>query len=432
MGTTTNNLLEAGARAVEEGVVDVSEVRRLHAETVEALDVEAAVRSEVMEILDELERFLQGILIVGELSARSRDYIVSFGERLSTRIFAAYCRTQGMDGYQVDAFDYGMITDDEFTQAQVHDDTFDAMAAAFAAVPAGAVPIVTGFLGRGKESGAITTLGRGGSDLTATVIAAALRLREVNVWKDVDGLLTADPRIIPGAQPVPAVSFEEANELAFFGAKVLHPVSMKPVMARGIPVRVRNSYNVDALGTCIQTLDCSGRLTAWAVKSIVTKNEVTLIDLTSRRMVGQFGFMAKAFATFEAEGISVDTVSTSEVSISLTLNTALKDEPLERLCAKLEAAGFQVTHRSDVSLISIITNACRTAHIAAVIGDACSALSRESISVEMASIGASKLNVGLVVSSDQRVRAVKALHQTFFPVVQREQSLSVGSVSEVS
>jgi aspartate kinase len=296
------------------------------------------------------------------------------------------------------------------------------MSAKFMSIPEGRVPIVTGFLGRGRETGAITTLGRGGSDLTATVIAAALELREVNVWKDVDGLLTADPRIVPSAQPVPSVSFEEANELAFFGAKVLHPVSMKPVMALGIPVRVRNSYNVEALGTCIRTLasikEAGQENDPFAVKSIVTKNEVTLIDLTSRRMVGQFGFMAKAFEIFNDEGISVDTVSTSEVSISLTLNTALAKEPLERLCGKLEAAGFDVTHRSDVSLISIITNACRVAAISGVIGDACSALSRESITVEMASIGASKLNVGLVVASEERVRAVMALHSTFFPAVE--------------
>ena len=181
------------------------------------------------------------------------------------------------------------------------------------------LPIVTGFLGRGLQTGAITTLGRGGSDLTCTLIGAALGLPEVQVWKDVDGVLTADPRIVEGAAPVPRLTFEEATELAFFGATVLHPLAMQPAQECGVGVRVKNSYNRAAPGTVIsQARDMAHAL----VTSIVIKSNVTLVDVSSTRMLGQYGFLSKVFGIFAANKISVDVVATSEVSVSLTLDPA--------------------------------------------------------------------------------------------------------------
>jgi aspartate kinase len=416
MGKTTNNLLEAGRRAVEEAVVDIEAVRSLHTETVEALELDG-VSSDVQKILGDLEYFLKGVAIIRELSPRSLDYLVSFGERLSTRIFAEYCRTRGLFASQVDAFEAGMVTDDGFGDAQVLPDAYERLGKTFAHLPEGTVPVVTGFLGRGKGSGAITTLGRGGSDLTATTLGKALHLSEVHVWKDVDGLLTADPRRIPNAQMVPYVSFEEANELAFFGAKVLHPISMKPAMDAGITVRVRNSYNMDSPGTSIKAVACSvdRELDRPLVTSLVTKTQVTLVAIESSRMIGEYGFLSKVFSIFDEEKCSVDTISTSEVAISLTLSDEIEEADLARLTAKLKDANFDVSARSDVSLVSIICNSCKVMESSAVIGRACSALSQEGIVIEMASIGSSKLNVGLVVAEKDCLKAVEKLHQEFFP-----------------
>nr|CAB3456359.1 unnamed protein product [Digitaria exilis] len=172
-----------------------------------------------------------------------------------------------------------------------------------------AIPIVTGFLGKGWRSGAITTLGRGGSDLTATTIGKALGLREIQVWKDVDGVLTCDPNIHPKAKPVPYLTFDEAAELAYFGAQVLHPQSMRPAREGDIPVRVKNSYNRRAPGTLItKARDMSKSV----LTSIVLKSNVTMLDIVSTRMLGQYGFLAKVFSIFEDLGISVDCVATSE------------------------------------------------------------------------------------------------------------------------
>jgi aspartate kinase len=417
MGSTTNNLLEAGDRAVAEGVVDIEKVRKLHMDTVEELELEG-VRSEVQKILGDLEYFMKGIAIIRELSPRSKDYLVSFGERLSTRIFAEFCRSRGIFATQVDAFEAGLATDDHFGDAQVNPSTYDQVPKFFANLPDKTVPVVTGFLGRGKDSGAITTLGRGGSDLTATTLGKALDLDEVHVWKDVDGLLTADPRKIPNAQMVPNVTFEEANELAFFGAKVLHPVSMKPAMEAGITVRVRNSYNTESTGTAITAAQCvidDDKLERPLVTSFVSKKDVTLLDIGSSSMVGAAGFLSKVFSIFCEENVSVDTIATSEVAVSLTLSDEIDDAALARLKEKLMEAKFDVSARSDVSLVSIICNSCKVNESSAVIGRACTALSQAGIVVEMASIGSSKLNVGLVVDNTNCERALENLHDEFFP-----------------
>ena len=257
-----------------------------------------------------------GVTMLKELSPRSNDYLVSFGERISTRIFAAYCNKMGVTAVQFDAFDMGFVTNDEFMNAEIEPETYKLVRSTLKSVPKGTIPIITGFLGKAKESGAITTLGRGGSDLTASIVGAAMSTKEIHVWKDVDGVLTADPREIENARAVPVVTFREASELAFFGAQVLHPLSMRPAQEYNIPVRVRNSYNPAALGTLIK----AERKNDLPVTSLVEKQNVTLMDIVSTRMLNVHGFMAKVFQIFQDEEISVDVVATSEVSISLTLD----------------------------------------------------------------------------------------------------------------
>jgi aspartate kinase len=412
MGKSTNNLLASGQKALKDGVVDIAYVENLVNETIEKLEINE-IKPEIEEILKKLTSLLTGVIMLRELSPRSNDYLVSFGERISTRIFAAYCSKMGTPAIQYDSFDIGFITNDNFMNAEIESETYKLVKSKLSVVPQGTVAVITGFLGKAKESGAITTLGRGGSDLTASVIGAAMNTEEIHVWKDVDGVLTADPFIVKHAKPVPVVTFREANELAFFGADILHPLSMRPAWEHNIPVRVRNSYNPSAIGTLVQ----QDRKNNLPVTSLVEKDKVTLVDIISMRMVKTSGFMSQVFKIFKDNEISVDVVATSEVSISLTLDPAQfsekKKDSLKKAEEQLNEFAY-VTVREDMSIVSIIGN---TQHSAELIGRAGLRLSQGGVQIEMASIGASKVNLSLVVTEENAKLAIKLLHDEFFPSI---------------
>ncbi|KAF3786703.1 Aspartokinase 2 [Nymphaea thermarum] len=420
MGKTTNKLLQAGEMAVSCGITNVSTIEQLHFVRelhLKTLDELGLPRSVISELLEEFQQLLTGIALMKELTPRTRDYLVSFGERMSTRIFAGYMNKIGAKARQYDAFDIGFITTDEFTNADILEATYPAVAKRLHGdwITDPAIPIVTGFLGKGWKSAAITTLGRGGSDLTATTIGKALGLREIQVWKDVDGVLTCDPNIYPVAEPVPFLTFEEAAELAYFGAQVLHPQSMRPAREGDIPVRVKNSYNRKAPGTLItKARDMSKAV----LTSIVLKRNVTMLDIVSTRMLGQYGFLAKVFSIFEDLGISVDVVATSEVSISLTLDpsklwsreliqqASIVPQELDNVVEQLEkiAVVQLLQHRS---IISLIGNVQRSSLVFCV-------LRTNGVNVQMISQGASKVNISLIVNDSEAEQCVKALHSTFF------------------
>nr|XP_016501736.1 PREDICTED: aspartokinase 2, chloroplastic-like isoform X1 [Nicotiana tabacum] len=423
MGKTTNNLLLAGEKAVTCGVSNVCDlqeldfIKDLHFRTIDELGVE---KSTISKHLLELEQLLNGIAMMKELTPRTRDYLVSFGECMSTRIFTAYLNKLGVKARQYDAFEMGIITTDEFTNADILEATYPAVAKRLSSdwMNNPAIPIVTGFLGKGWRTCAVTTLGRGGSDLTATTIGKALGLREIQVWKDVDGVLTCDPNIYPRAQPVPYLTFDEAAELAYFGAQVLHPQSMRPAREGDIPVRVKNSYNPKAPGTLI----CRARDMSKAVlTSIVLKRNVTMLDIVSTRMLGQFGFLAKllqVFSIFEDLGISVDVVATSEVSISLTLDPSKlwsreliqQASELDHVVEELEkiAVVNLLQHRSIISLIGNVQRS------SLILEKAFHVLRTNGINVQMISQGASKVNISLIVNDSEAEQCVRALHKTFF------------------
>ncbi|KAJ0054697.1 hypothetical protein Pint_02526 [Pistacia integerrima] len=436
MGKTTNKLLLAGETAVSCGVTNVScidelsFIQELHHRTADELGVE---RSIIEYHLEQLEQLLKGIAMMKELTPRTRDYLVSFGECMSTRLFAAYLNKIGVKARQYDAFDIGFITTDDFTNADILEATYPAVAKRLHGdwISDLAIPIVTGFLGKGWRSCAITTLGRGGSDLTATTIGKALGLREIQVWKDVDGVLTCDPNICQRAEPVPYLTFDEAAELAYFGAQVLHPQSMRPAREGDIPVRVKNSYNPNAPGTLITR---SRDMTKAVLTSIVLKRNVTMLDIVSTRMLGQFGFLAKVFSIFEDLGISVDVVATSEVSISLTLDpsklwsreliqqasylqlilslvTSFKQE-LDHVVEELEkiAVVNLLQHRSIISLIGNVQRS------SLILEKAFHVLRRNGVNVQMISQGASKVNISLIVNDSESEQCVRALHAAFFEI----------------
>jgi aspartate kinase len=403
MGDTTDHLLEAADKALKDRAVSVTRIEELHLKTLRELGI-PAVQEEIRPLLEELRSLLMGICLIRELTGKTKDYLVSFGERLSARILAACLASQGLRARAVDAWNAGFISDSNFTRAELDRESWKAIPAALLPlIDEGVLPVVTGFIAKDRE-GNITTLGRGGSDLSATVIAAACGAEEVQVWKDVDGILSADPRLVKGARPVEAATYEEAAELAYFGAQVLHPRAMQPCMRTGTPVLVKNSYNPEAPGTRIVPRVERRELPVMAVTS---RKDVTLVDIVSTRMLGQYGFLAEVFSAFARHGISVDMVASSEVSISLTLDAAHDLGALKKDLAKIA----EVEIKTRKAIVTIIGDVRRSSEILQRAFGVCARLGIQS---QMVSQGASKVNISFIVNESQAAAVAAGLHGEFF------------------
>ncbi|NLK45383.1 MAG: aspartate kinase [Treponema sp.] len=402
MGDTTDYLLEAAELALS-GVVDISNVENLHRTTAKELNISV---DNFEKLLDELKFLLTGISMLHELTKRTRDYLVSFGERLAVRMMSAYLAINGTPAKFYDAWDIGFISDSNFMAAELSEEVWDTIPAHLNSYAYGKdkeIPIITGFIAKDKK-GYITTLGRGGSDLTATMIGAAMNAEEVQTWKDVDGILTADPRTVKNARTVSEVTYDEAAELAYFGAQVLHPRSMNPCRVKGTPVRVKNSYNIDFPGSVILAKRSGERP---PVTAITSKKDIVLIDLVSTRMIGQSGFLAHVFNQFLKWEISIDVIATSEVSVSLTINT---DKSLDELKADLERYA-SVDIKRGKSIVTVICDVTRSSEI---LQTAFSELAKEKVNVQMISQGASKVNISFIVDDSESNIVVKALHDAYF------------------
>lgn len=402
MGDTTDHLLAAADLAVT-GTVDVAAVAKLHEETARELGINIDA---IEALLAELKQLLTGISMLKEISRRSRDYLVSFGERMSVRMMAAYLKSQGVDAKFYDAWDIGFVSDSNYMAAELLDEVWENIPRHLGSYSKGldnAIPIVTGFIAKDKR-GIITTLGRGGSDLTATMIGAAMNAEEVQTWKDVDGILTSDPRVVKEAKPVPEVTYEEAQELAMFGSQVLHPRSMVPVRKSGTPVRVKNSYNIESKGTIIVERH-SGKVPP--VCAITSVKHVQLIDMVSNRMLGAAGFLAHIFNNFLKWNVCIDVIATSEVSVSCTVSGK---EKLEGLVQDLSNA-CDVSVRKERAIVTVI---CDVEHSSAILASGFEALADEGINVQMISQGASKVNISFIVNDDEADRTVQILHQAYF------------------
>jgi len=378
----------------------------LHLSTIEEFNLPQHVRKEVIELLDECEKLLNGVSLLHELSPRAQDKLVSYGERCSVRIVAARLNQIGVPARAFDSWELGVLTDSNFGDASLLEESEDLIKSKFSdKVDSNIVSVVTGFIAH-DDQGRITTMGRGGSDLTATAIGAACGLDEIQVWKDVDGILTTDPRIVPYAVPVPDVSFEEARELAVFGAKVLHPIAMQPAMKRNVPVRVKNSYNPTAPGTLIHQRPRPERL----VTAITCKRGVQLLDIVSARKLGCYGFLSSVFEAFERNKLSVDVLASSEVSISLTLDKKQKIEDEEKLIEELKPYSDVTVHKGK-AILTLIADVERSSDVLAT---AFQVFSARGINVEMMSQGASKVNISFVLDESQLDDAIMHLHSCFF------------------
>jgi aspartate kinase len=336
------------------------------------------------------------------LTPRSLDAISSFGEKMSSLLCVAAFQRQGLPATHVDACDV-MITDGTFSRAEPQ---VDAIADAcrgkvIPLVRSGRIPVLGGFIGSVQGSGITTTLGRGGSDYSASLFGAAVRAEAIEIWTDVDGMLTADPRVVPNARLIDQIAFDEASELASFGAKVLHPNTIAPAVRLGIPVYVLNSRRPEGHGTKI-TFDAPKR----AVSAIAGKNGISLVKVGSPRMLLTEGFLRSLFEIFERHRTSVDVVATSEVSVSLTV-----DDPsrLDAIVGDLRTLG-DVSVERNRGIVAIVGAAL--AQGGEAMAQALSALGE--VQVHMLSLSATGINLTIVVDDDQVKPAMQRLHATFF------------------
>jgi aspartate kinase len=408
MGKTTNKLLaaahEAAAGRRDQALTIVDELRGHHLTHglvlagPAAADLDRFIRTH-FEWLDEL---VKGLSVVGELSDRSKDAIASVGERLSSLVVSFAFRAAGISTHHVDSRRV-ILTDDRFTQAQVlFPETYAALAEKVRPVAEHSVVVMGGFIGSTKD-GVTTTLGRGGSDYSAAIVGAGVQAEEIQIWTDVDGMLTADPRIMPGGHRVKSISFSEAAEMAFFGAKVLHPETVIPAIERQIPVLILNSKRPETDGTRI-TFHAAPCLNP--VKSISCKRDITIVNIRSSRMLMAHGFLRRIFEVFDRYKTSVDMLSTSEVSVSLTLDNT---ENLNSIREEVRQFA-EVTVEEKQAIVCLVGENIR--HTPGIAGRAFQVLADKNI--RMISQGASLLNLGFVIADADLVGAVTALHKEFF------------------
>jgi aspartate kinase len=408
MGKTTNKLLEAATEAAngrrDQALALVDELRGHHLTHGLALagpysaDLDRYIRTH-FEWLDEL---VKGLSVVGELSARSMDAIASVGERLSSLVVSFAFKAAGINTQHVDSRSV-IVTNDKFTQAApLFEQTYARLNEKVRPIAETAVVVMGGFIGSTID-GHTTTLGRGGSDYSAAIIGAGVDAEEIQIWTDVDGMLTADPRIVSGGHRVKSISFAEAAEMAYFGAKVLHPATVIPAVEKDIPVLILNSRRPDVEGTRITSVavPCKN-----PVKSISCKRDITILNIRSTRMLHAHGFLRRIFEVFDRFNASVDMLATSEVSVSLTLDSI---ESLDSIRQELSQFA-DVTVEREQAIVCLVGDNIRHTH--GIAGRAFQVIAGTNI--RMISQGASRLNLGFVIADRDLKGVVSALHQEFF------------------
>ncbi len=408
LAKVTDQLLRAASAAAvgdRTGALALSSrLRARHRDTAVALVKDSATLvSLIDEKFDSLDEILRGLAAILELTPRISDLIVSYGERVSSRIVAEAFQERGIAAAHVDAREI-IITDSQFQKAVPQDDLIEKRAAEKLRplVDQGKVPVMGGFIGS-NEAGLTTTLGRGGSDFTGALIGGALSAEAIEIWTDVDGIMTTDPRICPDALRVKVISFEEAAELAYFGAKVLHPATILPAVKKNIPVLVLNSRNPTNEGTRIISLapHCKSPF-----KSIALKKKLSIIDVVASRMLMTHGYLKEIFTIFDKHKCPVDMVSTSEVSVSLTVDS---NEKLPAIAADLSQVA-DVKYEGKKALICLVGEDIRGQNgIAAQVFNAV-----RHINVRMISQGASEINMSFMIDEDDAEEAVRSLHAAFF------------------
>ena len=414
MSGVTNMLIDGADLALKRdlpaALAKVDAIRQKHVDAIQTLfsKDKAAVDELVTDLdtrLEELKVLYKGVSYLGELSKRSLDALSGLGELLSSKVVAKLAQARGHKAVWVDARKF-VLTDDVFGRATPLWDTVNKITREQLKplLDSGTTIFTQGFIGSTLD-GVSTTLGRGGSDYSASIIGAALGAEEIQIWTDVDGMLSADPRVVPEAVLLKEVSFHEASELAYFGAKVLHPLTIKPAVEKNIPVRILNTFKPDNTGTLITaTADSSD-----TIRAVAAKKHITAIFLSSPRMLMTHGFLAQVFAVFDKHKKPIDLISTSEVSVALTIDSK---DGYEDLVSELKGYG-EVQIMDEVAIVSVVGRQFRIQ--SGIAGRIFKALS--DINIMVISGGASDINLNFVVAMSDADKAVRQLHAEFFPAL---------------
>lgn len=419
LGSVTDGLLTNAIEVSKKGKVSqikefISDLTHKHYSAVhEAIDDENIIDEVIQTIdcrVDELEKALIGICYLGELTPRSIDYISSYGERLAAPIVSGAIRSLGVKSKMFTGGDVGIVTDNEYGNARPLEKSYYNVGETLKSILSDTVPVVTGFIAENRD-GVITTLGRGGSDFTASIISAAIGADEIWLWKEVHGIMTTDPKIVPEARSIPQISYAEAMELSYFGARVLHPRTIEPAIRNGIPVRVKNTFEPDFPGTLVVS---EQKPTEDVVKAVTLIKNVALVNISGAGMVGTIGTAARVFNSLANANVNIIMISqaSSESNMSIVVDEDHLEGAVNAINTEFDKNVIKdVTYDNDICVVAVV--GAGMAGIPGVSGRVFSALGREKINVIAISQGSSQHNISFVVSEKESFDAVRILHREF-------------------
>lgn len=428
MSGVTDALLAAATKAVNGNkwgyLSNAQNLRDRHEETINRLIPPGSSRektvSQISSLLDEYVQLCQAINILGELTPRIMDAIVSFGERLSSRVIAAVMREHHISAQAYDAGEF-VITDNSFQNANPQWDEIQARVTKklLPAIERGETPVITGFIAATRE-GAYTTLGRGGSDFSGAIFAAATNSDELIIWTDVDGVMTTDPRLDDRARVLPYVSYQEVGELAFYGAKVLHPKTVQPILDKNIPMRVRNTFNPDHPGTLI---GANGEPSATVVKAVTSVRNVGLLTVSGRGMIGVPGIAGRAFLTAAKAGANI--LMISQASSEQSFCFVVMDDRARDVKHAIEEEFAQEIDRRNIDRVELMEDVVIVTVVGAgmrgtpgVAGRVFTILGENNINVVAIAQGASECSISFVIDEVNYEHAVMRLHDLALEAVE--------------
>ena len=419
----TNKLLEIACQAKkgdEKLVKDfTNELLQKHKEAVESAIVskplQKKVNQRIEEIIAELGKILTGICYVGELTPKSKDYVVSFGERLSAPIVWGAIQNNNLETQCFTGKEAGIVTDSNFGEADpLMDFTVHLVRERLEPLlEKGVIPVVTGFIAANQD-GIVTTVGRGGSDYTATILGVALEVDEVWIWTDVDGIMTTDPKLVTTAKLLPQLSYQEAAEMAIFGAKAMHPRALGPVSKETIPVRIRNTFHPENVGTLITKEPVADA--KQVVKAVAMIKNVAMLNVNGAAMVGAPGSYTKVFEILGRNNINIMMISAaaSEANISMIIKRDMVSRAISNIEIALSGLGglvSEVTVEEDVAVVAVIG-----AYMKGNLGLASKVfaiVAKKGINIHMIAQGSSELNISFVVKEKDGIEVIKAIHEEF-------------------
>ena len=397
VGGITDKLIELSKASNKKKILE--NIKKIHNDILVKLNLDKSI---IEKDIENLSAIIIEIKNNKKIDNKLLDGVQSFGEQMSSKIVAAQLNKSGVKAQAFNSWDLGFLTTSEFGNAKPLESTYTNLKENIQKL--NVVPIITGFIGK-TENNEITTLGRGGSDYSAAIVGSAIDATEIQIWTDVDGIMSTDPKIVRNAKTLDKISFAEASELAFFGANVLHPKTILPAMSKGIPVRVLNTFNPTKNGTIIlNKSEKNDKL----VRAISCKKDIILINIQSTRMLGAYGFLSKLFTVFDKYKKSVDVISTSEVSVSLTIDN---QDNISKIIDELEGiANVQVLKNKAV--ICVVGEAMMA--VPGMAGRTFSTLGKNKINVEMISQASSGVNITFIIEDSEADKAINALHKEYF------------------